>query len=82
LIRWEDDDLDVQTEVDELFNIFEDCYNFTTEVLKIPSRSAHLQLMLMVAEFVEDYDSSENLIIVYYGGHGSINNARQATWMW
>jgi hypothetical protein len=82
LIRWEEDDLNVQTEVDALFNVFTDCYNFTTEVWEIPSKSAHLQLMLKVTEFVEYYDSSENLMIVYYGGHGSINNARQATWMW
>jgi hypothetical protein len=82
LIRWEEDDLNVQTEIDELFDVFKNYYNFITEHWRIPSRSAHLQLTLMVAEFVKHYHSSENLMIVYYGGHGSINNARQATWLW
>jgi hypothetical protein len=61
---------------------FEDCYNFKTEVFKIPSKSAHRQLMGMVVDFVDRYDSSDNLIIVYYGRHGLINSSRQSTWLW
>jgi hypothetical protein len=35
-----------------------------------------------VLDFVKFYKQSDSLLIVYYGGHGAINSARQASWMW
>ncbi|KAN0110375.1 hypothetical protein V8E51_006762 [Hyaloscypha variabilis] len=34
-----------------------------------------------VLDFVKYYKQSDSLLIVYYGGHGAINSARQASWM-
>ena len=79
---WEEDDLNVKTEVDKLYDVFKDYYNFKTQIWTIPSTSAHRELMRIVVDFVGRYDSNDNLIIVYYGGHGLINNARQSTWLW
>jgi hypothetical protein len=31
---------------------------------------------------VDKNESSEALLIVYYGGHAMINDARQSAWMW
>jgi hypothetical protein len=31
-------------------------------------------------EFIRASDNDKNLFVVYYGGHGRINNERQAEW--
>ncbi|CZR53777.1 uncharacterized protein PAC_03658 [Phialocephala subalpina] len=36
--------------------------------------------MKKALDFLDDYDSKENLFIVYYAGHGYINQDRQSTW--
>lgn len=38
--------------------------------------------MAEILDFVKNYNNSDYLVIVYYGGHGSINHSRQSTWMW
>lgn len=71
----------MQPELDRLRTIFEACYGFNTQLWLIPSSSSHLKLMSLVLHFLEDYGSSDNLMIVYYGGHGVINSAGQTTWL-
>jgi hypothetical protein len=82
LIRWEFDALKVQPELRELQSIFRDCYNFNTEVYHIPSHRSHFKLNQKILQFVDGFEDEENLLIVYYGGHGLTNKARQQTWMW
>jgi hypothetical protein len=31
-------------------------------------------------DFVEDFDARDNLFIVYYAGHGTINENQQSVW--
>ena len=81
LLQWKDDDLEVSYEVDDLDGVFKQ-YGFATEKWSIPSANSHLKLMLKAASFVESYDSPDNLLIVYYGGHAAINESRQSTWSW
>jgi hypothetical protein len=52
-----------------------------TREWRIPSRNSHLDLMMKTGEFIRDTDNDKNLFIVYYGGHGRINNERQAEWL-
>ncbi|KAH6672111.1 hypothetical protein B0J14DRAFT_86694 [Halenospora varia] len=80
LIQWGDDDLEIQPDIDRLRTIFEACYGFFTQIWKIPSASSHLKLMSMVLHFVEDYGSTDNLMIIYYCGHAEINNG-YSTWL-
>jgi hypothetical protein len=61
--------------------LFEAGYGFYTQLWLIPSSSSHLKLMSLVLHFLEDYGSSDNLMIVYYGGHGVINSSGQTTWL-
>jgi CubicO group peptidase (beta-lactamase class C family) len=42
--------------------------------------NSHLELMIKAAEFIKALDNDKYLFIVYYGGHGRINNERQAEW--
>jgi hypothetical protein len=79
LIRWEEDELLVDLELGRLNNVFQD-YGFKTDVWHIPTMNSHLELMSKAVEFIRASDNDKNLFVVYYGGHGRINNERQAEW--
>jgi len=81
LLRWKEDDLNVEPELADLRRVFVK-YGFGTETWLIPKENAHRKLMLKVGEFVEKHESEDCLLIIYYGGHAFINEARQSTWTW
>ncbi|KAK0101071.1 hypothetical protein ONS95_012943 [Cadophora gregata] len=37
-------------------------------------------MMAKALEFIDDHENPDTLLIVYYGGHAKINEARQSTW--
>ncbi|KAF4982028.1 hypothetical protein FZEAL_2278 [Fusarium zealandicum] len=80
LIRWEEDELEVEWELNELHKVFRDLYGFTAEQFLIPTQNSHRNLMRKALAFVEDHEKEDTLLVVYYGGHGVINRARQSTW--
>ncbi len=55
---------------------------FNTETWLIPTESPYMKVMGKALQFVSDYQSEDTLLIVYYGGHAKINEARQSTWSW
>src|SRR6266536_3685566 len=55
-------------------------YGFNTEIWLIPSSASQIQLTSMTCQFLQKFDAEGNLFIVYYGGHGKINDARQNQW--
>jgi hypothetical protein len=71
----------VEPELADLRRVFEK-YRFNIETWCIPTKNAHRRLMLKAGEFVDKHESKECLMIVYYGGHAFINDARQSTWAW
>ncbi len=81
LLRWEEDELEVKWELDDLAKVFQD-YGFKTEKWLIPTESPLIKIMGKAVKFVEEYQSEDTLFILYYGGHAQINRARQATWSW
>jgi hypothetical protein len=83
LIRWEQDLLGVSHELERLGDLFEHLYGFNVETWLIPSNSSsHIELMKKACGFLTEFDSSDNLFIIYYAGHGYINQDRQSTWAW
>ncbi|KAF4994037.1 hypothetical protein FGRMN_6071 [Fusarium graminum] len=80
LIRWDEDELEVEWELNELRRVFRDLYGFTTDKFLIPTHNSHRKLTSKVLSFVEEHENEDTLLIVYYGGHGAINKARQSTW--
>jgi hypothetical protein len=80
LIRWQEDELKVKDEVDYLHDVFSQLYGFNTEIWLIPSTASQIQLTSMTCMFLQKHDEEGNLFIVYYGGHGKINSARQNQW--
>ncbi|CZR51720.1 uncharacterized protein PAC_01597 [Phialocephala subalpina] len=80
LIRWAEDELQVEDEMNRLYDVFDKLYGFNTEIWLIPSTASQIQLTSMTCNFLQKFDEDGNLFIVYYGGHGKINNARQNQW--
>lgn len=69
-LTWKDDDMQCkETEVDKLRQLFASDFNFKTVYFEIPSQRWETALHKAVADFCYDYDSPEDLAIVYYGGH-------------
>jgi len=74
LLRWEDDDLGTETELNDLEDIFQNIYHYNTEIYLIPSNDSTTQLEYKLNDFRRVHDNGTNLLIVYYGGHGSLDN--------
>ena len=68
LISWEDDDLGVAKEVEELQNVFDSLYHYDVEVYQIPSIKPDKPLKRRMLEFLDE-DGEEALLILYYAGH-------------
>jgi predicted protein tyrosine phosphatase len=81
LLRWEEDHLNVAGEVEYLEKVFRD-YGFETEIWKIPTESPDRKILRKALDFVDDNEDEDTLLIVYYGGHATINQAQQSTWSW
>ena len=56
-------------------------YSFHTTVLDIPSTDPDQFLIDKIRDFMRSYDKDGNLLIVYYGGHGGIEEG-QLIWKW
>ena len=72
----------VQYELDDLAAAFAKDYGFKTETWLIPSSQPHLALMGKAFKLVQDFGTKDNLVIVYYAGHGGMNSSRQPLWTW
>ncbi|CAF3631085.1 unnamed protein product, partial [Fusarium graminearum] len=76
---WDEDELQVEGELNELRRVF-NLYGFTTTKFRIPTSNSHRKLNQKVLSFVEEHENEDALLVIYYGGHGIINKARQSTW--
>jgi hypothetical protein len=83
MMSWEEDTLGVGPEVCALRKVLDLKYGFSVESWTIPaSQKSHKHLMQNALDFLNDFDSKDNLFILYYAGHGYINQDRQSTWTW
>ncbi|KAL8756996.1 MAG: hypothetical protein Q9199_002538 [Rusavskia elegans] len=81
LLRWEDDDLGVATEISELDDVFRYVYGYRTDQWKIPSSQSHIALMRRILDLLADSASRDKLLIVYYGGHAYMDDQRNCVWL-
>ena len=81
-LSWEDDPLGVSTEIAELRDVFRQAYHYGTEDWHIPSNRSHNSLVKRITDFLEAYEDRKNLLIVYYAGHGRLNDDRQLVGAW
>ncbi len=81
-LSWEDDLLGVSKEIVELRDVFRHTYHYDTEEWHIPSNRSHNSLVKRITEYLEAYEDKRNLLIVYYAGHGHLNDDRQLVGAW
>ena len=56
-------------QVAKLRELFKTQFHFKTDHFKIPSERWETALHKRLADFCYEYDSPEDLAIIYYGGH-------------
>lgn len=81
LLSWDDDDLGVVGEIDDLETVFREIYGYKVERWKIPSTTSHNALVFQIMSSLRHFESSDKLFITYYGGHGYMNDDRQCVWL-
>ncbi|KAH6696516.1 hypothetical protein BKA61DRAFT_710564 [Leptodontidium sp. MPI-SDFR-AT-0119] len=80
LLRWIEDLMGVQYELDDLAKTFEFIYGFKTETWLIPTVKSYFALTEKALQTVRDFGDADKLLIVYYAGHGLINESRKGVW--
>jgi len=73
LMSWENDDLEIETEIKPLASVFQGLYQFDTETWKIPLRRSGAELSRKIASTIRTEGQQGNLVIFYYGGHARAN---------
>lgn len=81
-LSWEDDLLGVSREISELDSVFQQHYHYSTEEWHIPSNRAHNSLIRKMSDFIDAHDDRKTLLIIYYAGHGRLNDDRQLVGAW
>ena len=81
-LSWEHDELGVNVEIDQLAIVFRRAYGFQVEQYLIPSEEPDQAVAEALNGFVQRHQNPRTLLIVYYGGHSSLNDARLAIWHW
>jgi hypothetical protein len=82
LIYWEDDDLGVIKEIDDLKHVMSETYRFDVDTWAIIStKSRYESLVGKIQNILKENDSEGNLIILYYGGHAYQEGQSQPIWV-
>ena len=81
LLYWTDDDLLVIKEVKGLRTVLKKLCGFEAEQWSIPSSDSHAELQDKLRAFTKTHSKEDTLLIVYYGGHGYLDNYRQPVWL-
>ncbi len=77
LLSWEADDLDVASEISQLRRVFEWHFRFKAEEWRIPSGPNPTRaLQDKLYAFQDAHQSEQELLIVYYAGHGEADPRR------
>ncbi|KAI4196632.1 MAG: hypothetical protein LQ348_002269, partial [Seirophora lacunosa] len=76
LLHWAEDDLNVLDELTTLKRVFENQFRFATEQWDIPSQNSTRALQTKLYDFQDAHQNENELLIVYYGGHGDADRRR------
>ncbi|KAJ4358750.1 uncharacterized protein N0V89_003334 [Didymosphaeria variabile] len=84
LLSWKDSDIkEIADELSELGSIFREQFNYLVWPYHIPSQKPQEELQVHVSQFISRYADEENLIVVFYSGHGGrAANSEDAACIW
>ncbi|KAK4890177.1 hypothetical protein LTR27_011059 [Elasticomyces elasticus] len=71
MLWWADDNLDCGSDVRNLANTLSTTFGYAIQARQIPSRDSYRNLRDRVATFMNDARSNNELLIIFYSGHGS-----------
>jgi hypothetical protein len=74
-LRWSNDDLSLKPLETALLQVLETRFGFKTSSFVIPTNSTYdtrVQTRDALESFVSKYDSENSLLVVFYGGHGGL----------
>src|SRR6266699_3898994 len=84
LLNWAEDDIGphLAKEAADLSQMFRDVFNYVVWPYKIPSVDSERSLNLAMAQFIKSFGHEDNLLIVYYSGHGGprVEEKGPCTW--
>jgi hypothetical protein len=80
MLFWEDCDLGAEDELNALQDTFVSDLSFQTEIFAIPSHRPYQSLEKRPFDFRQSHPGRDQLFIVYYPGHGGIDNNLRARW--
>lgn len=72
LICWKDAIKTFKDQRTDLQRVLRSPYNFGTEAIDIPSIDPEKYLDDEIRKFRDAHDKEQNLLVVYYGGHGNV----------
>lgn len=81
LLSWEGGDEKIHDQLEELQELFSVEFGYQVNEWLIPPIKPHQALNGELYAFLRRFDVKNNLLVVYYGGHGKIDNERRCTWM-
>lgn len=70
LLYWIESDLKRDGELDQLQQMFGHVFNYSVHRFPIPSERPQARLNSYIARFLEAHAEKDDLVILYYGGHG------------
>ena len=83
LIRWEtqDPNLPVEREIGKLRKVFDEIYHYDIEEFWVPDTDSHGAVSEIINKFVKvNYNSSNDLKIVYYAGYSRLSRTKEPVW--
>jgi hypothetical protein len=81
LLYWNDGNDAFYKQLHNLGLRFESLYGYEVEEWPIDSEEPYRKLNRKLFQFLE-HDNQDTLLILYYGGHGTINQDRHHIWLW
>ncbi|KAK7433388.1 hypothetical protein QQZ08_000328 [Neonectria magnoliae] len=84
LLAWEEDDIGshLDAELNDLDRMFRVEFKYSVQRYRIPSKESELSLNACITQFMLANGGEENLIIVYYSGHGGQTVASRSPCTW
>ena len=81
LLYWKENDINPEQEVDAVRELFEKDFGYTSITFQIPSRRAQQEINREISALVANYSIKlDSLILIYYAGHGDVDNNGKSVW--
>lgn len=81
LLYWKENDFNPEQEVDAVRELFEKDFAYNSVTFPIPSQRAQQELNREISALVSNYSRKlDSLILIYYAGHGDVDDDGKSVW--